>query len=135
MKRKIICFGWLWILTGIIIGAVVSMWAFNGPLAPPVHMEDYTSLSRRFIRLSHIAFIALGMIDILYGLSYDLAELKKSYKDISSSFLITGTVLMPVILLFSAFFEKIKIFSSIPITLILISLMIFCYGLAHNRRV
>ncbi len=134
MKRKIIFFGWFWIVTGIIIGAIVSMWAFNGPLTPPSSMEDYAALPRRFLRLSHIAFIALGMINILYGLCYDLANLKKTFKEISSVFLVTGTLLMPLILLFSAFIEKLKLFSALPISLILISLIIFCYGLSRNRK-
>ena len=62
--KKNISFGWFWILVGVIIGAIMGMWSFNGPLNSPV--GDYTSLPRRMLRLSHIAFIALGVINILF---------------------------------------------------------------------
>ena len=66
--KKNISFGWIWILIGIIVGAIMGMWSFNGPLTSPV--GDYVSLPRRMLRLSHIAFIALAIINILFAVLY-----------------------------------------------------------------
>ncbi len=97
-------------------------------------MKDYTSLPRRFIRLAHIAFIALGLISVAYGFSYDLSKLKTKTKKVSAIFLVIGTILMPIILILAAYFEIIKYFSSIPITLIILSLIIFVYGLIKTSN-
>ena len=71
--KKNISFGWIWMLLGIILGAILGMWSFNGPFPSP--LGDYTSLPRRLIRLSHIAFIALSIINILYGYEIDKIRL------------------------------------------------------------
>ncbi len=124
--KKNISFGWIWILSGIIIGAIMGMWSFNGPLASPV--GDYTSLPRRLLRLSHIAFIALAVINILYGYEIDKIKAKEKLKKIGSNFMIYGAVLMPLILLMSVFFEVFKYLTVIPTTLIIIALFIMVYG-------
>ena len=54
--KKNVSFGWIWVLAGLIVGGIMGMWSFNGPMPSPI--GDYTSLPRRMIRLSHIAFIA-----------------------------------------------------------------------------
>ncbi|MBD3252714.1 hypothetical protein GF386_03220 [Candidatus Pacearchaeota archaeon] len=124
--KKNISFGWLWIMIGIIVGAVIGMWSFNGPLASP--LGNYTSLARRMIRLSHIAFIALAIINILYGYEIDKTKLKTKLKKIGSWFMIYGTILMPVLLIISAFLESIKYLTVIPTILISISLFIIIIG-------
>ena len=125
--KKNISFGWFWILIGIILGGVMSMWSFNGPLASPV--GDYTSLPRRMLRLSHIAFIALAIINILYGYEIDKIKISNKIKKIGSIFMIYGAVLMPLILLGAVFFENLKYLAIIPTILIMFSLVIIVFGL------
>lgn len=55
--------GWCLISIGIFLGMVIM----------PVFLKDsllggYGSVKRRLIRLGHIAFVVLGIINILYGL-------------------------------------------------------------------
>lgn len=122
--NKNITFGWIWILTGILVGAVLGMWSFNGPFPTPV--GDYTDLPRRMLRLSHIAFIALAIINILYG--YEInnkSKLKLKTKNTGSVLMIFGAILMPVILILSALVnESFKYLTTIPATLLIISLLI-----------
>src|SRR3989344_3430792 len=105
--QRNIKFGWIWILTGILAGAILGMWSFNGPLPSPV--GDYSSLPRRFLRLSHISFIALGIINILYG--YEIDKFNMKNQKLGSISIIIGAVLMPIILIFSAFYENFKYLS------------------------
>src|SRR3989338_6035531 len=119
--RKNIKFGWLWILVGIFVGAIMSMWSFNGPFVSPV--GDYDSLPRRMLRLSHIAFIALAMINILYGYEIDKVKLKEKFKSLGSNFILYGAILMPLVLMGAVFYENLKYFAVIPIFLIIISLI------------
>jgi hypothetical protein len=43
----------------------MGLWSFDGPMAPPSWIGEYADTSRRLIRLGHIAFIGLGILDIL----------------------------------------------------------------------
>jgi hypothetical protein len=119
-------FGWLWILAGIILGAILGMWSFNGPLPSPI--GAYDALPRRMIRLSHIAFIALSIINILYGYEIDSLRIGEKAKKSGSLLLILGSVLMPTFLIISAFFEPFKYILMIPAMLILASLVIMAFG-------
>ena len=125
--RKNIKFGWLWILVGIFVGAIMSMWSFNGPFVSPV--GDYDSLPRRMLRLSHIAFIALAMINILYGYEIDKVKLKEKFKSLGSNFILYGAILMPLVLMGAVFYENLKYFAVVPIFLIIISLIIILAGI------
>jgi len=124
--KRNISFGWIWILVGLIVGAIMGMWSFNGPLASPV--GDYTSLPRRMLRLSHIAFIALAMINILYGYEIDKVKLSEKLKKMGSNLLIYGAILMPLFLIISIFFEPFKYSTVISATLIIISIFIMVVG-------
>src|SRR3989344_2722582 len=125
--KKNISFGWIWILCGIILGAIMGMWSFNGPFPSPI--GDYTSLPRRMLRLSHIAFIALAIINILYGYEIDKIKVKEKLKNMGSSFMIYGAILMPLILIGAVFFEYLKYFTIIPTFLIIIALIIIVFGI------
>lgn len=128
--KKNITFGWIWILAGLIVGAVIGMWSFNGPLASPI--GDYADLPRRLIRLSHIAFIALAIINILYG--YEIDKVKVKLRNLGSHFIIYGAVLMPLLLIGAAFYEPIKYLTMIPATLIIISLIVMIIGRIKNKK-
>ena len=124
--KKNISFGWIWILCGIILGAIMGMWSFNGPFPSPV--GDYTSLPRRMLRLSHIAFIALAIINILYGYEIDKIKANRKLKRFGSNFMIYGAILMPLLLLIAVFIEPFKYLTIIPALFIIISLFIIVIG-------
>jgi len=125
--KKNISFGWIWILAGLIVGAIMGMWSFNGPMPSPI--GDYTSLPRRMFRLSHIAFIALAIINILYGYEIDKIKLKDRLKRFGSMCMIYGAVLMPLFLIAAVFFEPLKYLTMISATLIIIAVTIMVVGL------
>ncbi|MFH1316838.1 MAG: hypothetical protein ABII01_04930 [Candidatus Woesearchaeota archaeon] len=125
--KKNISFGWIWILVGLIVGAIIGMWSFNGPLPSP--LGDYTSLPRRMVRLAHIAFIALATINILYGYEIDKVKLNGKFKMIGSRSLIIGAILMPIILLVSAFYEPMKYLTMIPAILLIFSIFVIVIGI------
>jgi hypothetical protein len=113
-----ITFGWILVLAGLVLGAFMGMWSFNGPLASPV--GDYTALPRRLFRLSHLAFIALGILNILYGYGME----KDRLTAVGSYCMIIGGGLLPLVLLGAVFIEGVKYASSVPAILVLLAVAV-----------
>ena len=130
--RRNVVFGWVWLLGGLILGAIMGMWSFGGPLASP--FGDYTSLPRRLVRLGHVAFMALPMLNILYGYEIDKVKLTKNMKKFGSVSIILGAILMPLLLISAAFYEPIKYLTMLPAFLIIFSVSLIVYGLLRNFK-
>lgn len=56
--------GFASLLTGVASGMVLGLWSFGGPLPVPDQIGEYGDLPRRFLRLGHIAFFGLGIINL-----------------------------------------------------------------------
>jgi hypothetical protein len=56
--------GFTSLLIGVASGMVLGLWSFGGPLPVPEAIGDYGDLPRRFLRLGHIAFFGLGLINL-----------------------------------------------------------------------
>ena len=95
--------GWILISAGI----------FSGMVIMPVFLKDsllggYASFKRRFIRLGHIAFVVLGIINILYGLMGQGESLP----------LLIGAVGMATGCIISGFWEPFKYVLVVPAVLV-----------------
>ncbi|MBU1043176.1 MAG: hypothetical protein KJ915_02105 [Candidatus Omnitrophica bacterium] len=108
MKNKIglnnIRFGWSWLFVGILMAMWIGLFAFKSEW-----LGGYAGLTRRFLRLAHLSFMALSLTNILYGLCIDAAELSLKYKRIGSYTMINAAVFMPTICLltiWNRFFEN-----------------------------
>lgn len=71
--RPLEWWGWLLIALSMAAGLLMGLYAFDGPLPPPVFIGAYNDLVRRVIRLTHAYTIVTGFISIL--ISRALAEL------------------------------------------------------------
>jgi hypothetical protein len=116
-------FGWTWLLIGIIEAAIIGMFAFQSDW-----MGGYTSLARRFIRLSHIAFMALPLVNILYGLCLSAVKLTYKIKRVGSYSMILTAIFMPLLCLLSAFNIFFKNLFFIPVTCFFIAVAIMVIG-------
>lgn len=123
-----IAFGWLVMIVGILTGSLLGMYAFAGPFKPPRGHEEYASLPRRMVRLAHIAFVALPMINILYGQHIDATDLSESIKQLGSYSMIVGMIGVPTLLIAASFYNPIKYLEVIPVGGILLGLAIIAYG-------
>ncbi len=117
-------FGWIWILLGIISGMFLGMFAFNGPLVLSDKMMDYASLPRRILRLDHISFLALGFLNIAYGVTASILEIKPP-KFLSWLF-IWGAIFMSAFLLVTVFYEPFKYALIIPASFLFVAIILFC---------
>lgn len=80
--------GWSGFLGGALSGALIGLY---------FHREDwlggYNSFPRRMVRLGHIAFFGIGLINILFALSVTTASV---WTDWGSRFLVVAMITMPL---------------------------------------
>ncbi len=92
-------------------------------------LGGYASVTRRYLRLSHVAFIALSIINILYGNELASVTLPNHIKNIGSALMIFGAVGVPFACISAAFLRKAKYFLPLPASAILIGTIILVIGL------
>jgi len=119
-----IVFGWAWMCLGLIFGMVLGMWAEGEKW-----LGGYASLTRRYLRLAHVAFIALSIINILYGKELEVVDLPVSIKNIGSYLMIFGTAGVPLTCISAAFFRKTRYFLPLPALAVLAGTSILVIGL------
>ncbi len=124
-------FGWVWILLGIVSGALLGTFAFNGPIRLSPELMDYSSLPRRMLRLAHISFIGLGFLNWMYGVTVKSLEMRMRKSE--SMLFIIGAVTMPLFLIVSAFYEPFKYSLVIPAATLLIATAMF--GISLYKKV
>ena len=119
-----IVFGWAWMCVGLVLGLIMGMRAEGEQW-----LGGYGSLNRRYLRLGHIAFIALSIISILYGIELGSATLPHYVVSFGSPLLIFGAAGVPVTCVVAAFFRKAKYFLPLPAMSLLVGIAILAIGL------
>jgi len=119
-----ILFGWVWMCLGFIFGMTLGLWSDG-----ETWLGGYVSVTRRYLRLGHVAFIALPIINILYGKELASVELDNTVKYIGSYMMIFGAVGIPIICISAAFIRKTRYFLTLPALAILIGTIILVIGL------
>lgn len=123
-----IMMGWITMVLGILSGSILGLWAFNGPAPLPKGHEQYDSLPRRLVRLAHIAFFALPLICIVYGMHIDAAHLSLTLKQVGSWCMIICMLGVPTLLIGASFYLPIKYLEVIPVSCGFVALSIMAYG-------
>ena len=119
-----IIFGWAWMCVGLILGLIMGMRAEGEQW-----LGGYASLTRRYLRLGHVAFIALSIINILYGRELGSAGTPFYVKSIGSPLMIFGAVGFPLTCISAAFFRKSKYFLPLPALAVLVGTGILVIGM------
>ncbi len=119
-----IIFGWTWMCVGFIFGMTLGMWAEGEQW-----LGGYASLTRRYLRLGHVAFIALSIINVLYGRELGSAGIPLYVRSIGSPVMIFGAVGVPLACISAAFFRKAKYFLPLPALALLIGTAILVIGM------
>ena len=119
-----ILFGWAWMCVGFISGMTLGLRAEGEKW-----LGGYASVTRRYLRLAHVAFIALSVINILYGKELGSVTLPNYFKNIGSALMIFGAAGVPIACISAAFFRKTRYFLPLPASAVLIGIIILVIGL------
>lgn len=116
-------FGWAWLLLGIFEAAFIGMFAFQ-----PDWLGGYASLTRRLVILSHIAFMALSIVNIIYGLCLPAINLSNNLKKTGSYCMIFAGISMPILCLLSVLNSSFQNLFFIPVVFFIIAVVIMIIG-------
>ena len=105
---------WIGFLCGAISGAVVGLF---------FHREDwlggYSSYPRRLIRLGHISFFGLGLLNALFALTIAVIQVPELPGRLASIGLLIGAITMPLCCFASAWRKPLRFLFPIPVTSLL----------------
>ena len=106
--------GWSSLAVGALTGLILGIWSFGGPVPVPEWIGDYDTLSRRLLRLGHIAFFGLGILNIMLARHLGRSRRVSYPKRLALTAMIFGNVFLPVTLIGASIFEPAKYLMSLP---------------------
>ncbi len=120
MSASMVCLmaGWGGILAGVVAGSIIGLHFHK-----PNWAGGYASFRRRMLRLGHIAFIGLGSITIMGGLTLKVAGETAPYAALSTGFLIAGMLAMPTCCFLSAARESFRVLFPLPVLCALLGIV------------
>ena len=117
-------FGWLWILIGFVSGMLIGMRFHDEKW-----LGGYGSHQRRLVRLGHIAFLGLGIINILFVVSLPRINLGQFlFNSVSNAFII-GAITMPLCCFLLAWQKKYLFLFAIPVLSLIYAVLMTIGGL------
>jgi hypothetical protein len=117
---------------GIGVGLIMGMWSFDGPLPVPQWLGEYGDTSRRLARLGHIAFIGLGILNILLARELVQSSLDARRKRLASAAMNFGNIFLPIALFAAAAWRPAKYVMGLPATAVFIALVLAAWGARHS---
>lgn len=116
--------GWSSLAIGAITGLVLGMWSFGGPIPVPEMVGNYDALPRRLLRLGHIAFFGLGILNIMLARQLGSRHRSEPSMRLALGAMNFGNVGLPLTLIVAAFFEPAKYLMSVPAMAVTLALLL-----------
>ena len=116
--------GWTSLAVGALTGLVLGIWSFGGPVPVPEWIGEYDTLSRRLLRLGHIAFFGLGILNIMLARHLGRSRSVSYPKVLALTSMNFGNVFLPITLIGASIFEPVKYLMSLPALAVSLALVI-----------
>ncbi len=113
--------GWIGFLLGCVAGAVPGLF-FHGEQ----WLGGYASWTRRMVRLGHISFFGIGLINISLALSAGALGIENGLA-LASPLLLVGAVTMPAVCYASAFKKPFRHLFFIPASSVTLGVALFLW--------
>ena len=116
--------GWTGMMFGLVSGALIGL---------KFHLEDfaggYASFRRRMLRIGHLAFFGLGIINVLFALTLTSSGVVLSYPAVASASLAAAVFVMPAVCFLTAWKKPFRHIFPLPVILVAVSLLLLLEGL------
>jgi hypothetical protein len=116
------------LLLGVASGMILGLWSFGGPIPVPESIGDYGDLPRRFLRLGHIAFFGLGLINLAVAGHWRRLELGRPAARRALKFMNLGNLGLPPLLLAAAWQPALLYLMPIPVACVFVALALCAFG-------
>ena len=114
-------------MAGVLSGALIGLF---------FHDEDwmggYPSYRRRLIRLGHISFFGMGLLNILFGLSEAPMHLEQMGRLVGGWSFVVAALTMPTCCFLSSWRKSLRHFFPIPVTASVIAILCVLMGAVHR---
>lgn len=104
-------FGWVWIVLGFLSGAILGIRFQNEDW-----LGGYNSFRRRLIRLGHISFVGLGILNILFIHTVERVHIVSNSIGTASYAFVVGAITMPLCCALTAWKGSFHLLFAIPVT-------------------
>ncbi len=115
--------GWIGILFGVLAGSYLGLFYYKDDWA-----GGYASFRRRMLRLGHIAFFGLGIVNILYGLTVKSSGVVVPLPTLASISLVFGAAAMSVCCYLTAWRKPFRHLFPIPVVSVALGVVLFLIG-------
>ena len=125
---------WTSLTLGAGTGLILGLWSFDGPLPVPAWIGDYGDTPRRLLRLAHIAFFGLGILNLL--LARELLALGLGERTMRAAFrcMNFGNALLPMTLFAAAIHLPLMPLAALPAVSVFVSLGLTAGGVWRRLR-
>ena len=106
---------WAGFVCGVFSGAVIGLLFHNEDW-----LGGYSSYPRRLLRLGHISFFGLGLLNALFAVTIALVPFNELTVRIASLGLLIGAITMPLCCFASAWRKPLRVLFPIPVVSVLI---------------
>jgi len=113
--------GWVAFLAGIVAGAVSGLKFYSEDF-----LGGYGSWRRRMVRLAHIAFFGLGLINLAFALTARSLNITTGLS-LASILLVVGVITMPLVCYSAAYRPKLRNLFFIPVFSVLLATAIMLW--------
>lgn len=118
--------GWISLALVPISGAVLGMHFHRSD-----YLGGYDAYPRRLMRLGHISFFGLGVLNILFALSADRINLAPWHFASASYAFVIGNITMPLACFVNAYRPKFKPLFVIPVACVIHGTLTTAFGVAR----
>ncbi|MDH3431663.1 MAG: hypothetical protein OEQ14_16820 [Gammaproteobacteria bacterium] len=116
--------GWTGMAFGLLSGAIIGLF---------FHLESfaggYASFRRRMLRLGHVAFFGLGILNVIFALTLMATDITPSNPMLASISLIAAAVLMPTVCFLTAWKRSFRHIFALPVAGVAITLLLLLQGM------
>jgi hypothetical protein len=119
--------GWAGMLLGLVSGAIIGLGFHKEAFA-----GGYTSFRRRMLRLGHVAFFALGMVNVLFALTLTSSSVVLGSPQIASACLAAGGFTMPAVCFLTAWKTPFRHVFPLPVILVLVPVLLLLEGMMQS---
>jgi hypothetical protein len=117
---------------GVGTGLVMGLWSFYGPFEVPGWLGSYDQVPRRLARLGHIAFLGLGILNLLLAGTLNRLALGPCGRRAASWAMNFGNIFLPLTLFAAAAYAPLQYLMSVPALSVFVALLLTAYGVCRR---